>query len=150
MPGFTSKSSQGLFLAAALLAAPAAQAQGADNPDSVKSPVSVAPGKAVQIAVLNPLKRDCSPGAAPALRVPGLPQHGRVIATTASIATGKKNRCPDQKVSGQVVVYQANANYSGPDEVRIEVETAEGEVRRATIRIDVTPSGGLPAGQQRL
>jgi hypothetical protein len=138
-----------LVLATALLSAPAAHAQGTDNPDSVKSSVSVVAGKAAQIAVLNPLKRDCSPGAAPTLRVPGLPRHGRVIATTASIATGKKNRCPDKQVSGQVVVYQANANYAGPDEVRIEVETAEGEVRRATIRIDVTQPG-LPPGQQRL
>ncbi|KQP72086.1 hypothetical protein [Methylobacterium sp. Leaf112] len=149
MPGIAARRTQRLVLAAALLAAPAAFGQGADNPDSVKPQVSVAAGKPVQIAVLNPLKRDCSLGAAPTLRVPGLPKHGRVIATTASIATGKKNRCPDQKVSGQVVVYQANAQFTGFDEVQIEVETTEGEVRRATIRIEVTQAG-LPAGQQRL
>jgi len=149
MSSLSSRALRHTVLAAVLLSAPAVLAQGVDNPDSVRSPVSVAAGKVVQIAVLNPLKRDCSPGAAPTLRVPGLPKHGRVIATTASIATGKKNRCPDKQVSGQVVVYQANANYSGPDAVEIEVETAEGETRRATIRIEVTQSG-LPAGQQRL
>lgn len=149
MNGLAARSTCCFVLAVALFAASGALAQGADNPDSVKPQVSVAAGKPVQIAVLNPLKRNCSPGAAPTLRVPGLPKHGRVIATTAEIATGKKNRCPDRKVSGQVVVYQANANYSGVDEVQIEVETSEGEVRRATIRVEVTQAG-LPAGQQRL
>jgi hypothetical protein len=149
MSGIAARRAQRVALAAALLAAPAALGQGADNPDSIKPQVSVAAGKPVQIAVLNPLKRDCSPGVTPTLRVPGLPKHGRVIATSAEIATGKKNRCPDRKVSGQVVVYQSNAGYTGPDEVQIEVETSEGEVRRATIRVEVTQAG-LPAGQQRL
>ena len=126
-----------------------AWAQGADNPDSVPPSVVVSAGKPVKIAVLNNLKKDCSPGAAPILRVPGLPQHGQVIGRTANIATGKRNRCPDKQASGQIVIYQSKPNYAGPDQVSIEVETAEGEVRKATIAITVTGTG-LPAGQQKL
>jgi hypothetical protein len=99
--------------------------------------------------VVNNLDQACATGPQPGLKVPGLPKHGKIIARSVDIATGRNNRCPDRKVTGQIVVYQANPNYAGPDEVTIAVQPSGGAARTSTIRILVT-GDALPAGQQRL
>lgn len=120
-----------------------AMAQDGGVPDQVYRQVEVKGGTATRIAVLPNLKKDCSNGPLPEFKILRTPSHGKIIARRSRIHTGKDHRCPDTDALAQVLFYQANPNYDGPDEVAIEITSPQGAkaISNAQIMVRGKPKG---------
>lgn len=98
---------------------------------------SVATGKLARIAVAPNLKKDCSTGPVPEVRVTGAPKNGSVVTRTAKAKTPAGYRCPNVEAQVQGVYYKSNDRYTGTDETTFEIKTADGAVERITVKITV-------------
>lgn len=114
----------------ALLAPAAAQT-------TVTRTETVATGKPVRLVIAPNLKKDCSIGPMPEIRVATAPKNGTIVTKAGKLKTPASFRCPNKDVEAQGVFYQSKAGYSGSDEVLIEIKTSEGNVERQDIRITV-------------
>lgn len=104
-------------------------------------------GKTVRLVVAPSLKRDCSAGPLPEIRVTSAPKNGSLITRSAKLKTPASYRCPNKDTEVQAVYYQSNARYTGSDEAVFEVKTSDGIVEKRTVQITVggSPAGGAPA-----
>lgn len=114
----------------ALLAPAAAQT-------TVTRSETVASGKAVRLVIAPNLKKDCSIGPMPEIRVATAPKNGSLVTKAGKLKTPASYRCPNKEAEAQGIFYQSKAGYSGSDEVLIEIKTSDGGVERQDIRITV-------------
>ncbi|GJD53433.1 hypothetical protein OPKNFCMD_6208 [Methylobacterium crusticola] len=129
-----------LLAGAALLPdalAPAALAQAAKTREQ-----AVAPGKQVRLLAVPNLKKDCSLGPQPELKVTSPPKNGALIQRTTKMKTPSGYRCPNAEAIVQALFYEGKAGYTGADEVTVEVKGADGIVSTQTIKITVGGAGG--------
>lgn len=122
-------------LAAGLLAAAPALAQ-----TTVTRSETAATGKTVRLAIVPNLKKDCSAGPMPEIRVSGAPKNGSLITKAGKIKTPASYRCPGKEASVQAVFYQSKAGFTGTDEVTVDVKDADGNVQTQNIKITVDPA----------
>ena len=118
-------------LAAAALAAPALAQT------TVTRTETTAPGKAVRLLIAPNLKKDCSNGPMPEIKVASAPKNGSIITKTGKLKTPSGYRCPNKEAEAQAVFYQSKPGFSGTDQVLVEIKTSEGSVQRQDIRITV-------------
>ena len=95
----------------------------------------LASGKSVRLAIVPNLKKDCSSGPMPEIRVSGAPKNGSLITKVGKIKTPAKYRCPGKEAAVQAVFYQSKDGFTGSDEVTVDVHTA---------RILTAPRAGWP------
>jgi hypothetical protein len=106
--------------------------------------VTTIPDKPVQLSYhASAHKSNCSPGAAPTVRVIEAPTSGMLAVREAQLTTDKIAGCPALKTPAQVVLYTANTDYSGPDHVKYEVKDENGEL--ATYDMTITVKAAQPA-----
>ncbi len=122
-----------------LLAAPAAAQT------TVTRSKTVAPGQTVRLEIAPNLKKDCSSGPMPEFKVSGAPKNGSVITKVGKLKTPASYRCPNKEAAVQALFYQANAGYSGQDEVTFEVKTSDGQIQTQTIKITVGGATAKPS-----
>lgn len=103
-------------------------------------------GKAARLAIAPNLKKDCSTGPTPEVRVVTTPKNGSLITRAGKLKTPASYRCPNVEAQVQGVFYQSNARYTGPDEAVFDIRTADGQVERFTIKITV---GGAAANDKK-
>jgi hypothetical protein len=120
--------------AAAGLLATAALAQVA-NYTSVET-MSATP---VQLSYHATAHKNCTPAPLPVVRVIEPPKSGMLTVRKAVLTTDKVAGCPAMKTPAQVVLYQARAGYAGPDRVKYEVTSENGEVATYDVTITVAP-----------
>jgi hypothetical protein len=123
----------------------AALAQPSDNYMSVE----VTPEKPAQLSYHGSAhKTNCTPAAVPTVRVVEPPKKGTLTVRQAVLTADKIAGCPPIKTPARVVFYQARAGYEGPDHVKYEVTSENGEVANydVTITVKETPSDNKPAG----
>lgn len=118
-----------------LLAAAPALAQTAVNRS-----VTAQTGKSVRLVLAPSLKKDCSQGTTPEIRVITPPKNGALITRGLKLKTPVTYRCPNVETPVQAVFYQSNNKYTGADEVSFEVKNPEGTLQTYTIRITVGTS----------
>jgi hypothetical protein len=136
--------------AAAGLSATAASAQ-----DANYTSVQAVPDKPVELSYhASAHKENCSPAPLPAVRVLEPPKAGLLTIRKAELTTNKIAGCPNLKTPAQVVFDVARTGYSGPDQVKHEVTSENGEVASYDVTITVkaaepaqTPPAGEPGGQ---
>jgi hypothetical protein len=130
------------FAAAGLLAT-AALGQAA-NYTSVET-ISATP---VQLSYHATAHKNCTPAALPTVRVIEPPKSGMLTVRKAVLTTDKVAGCPAMKTPAQVVLYQARVGYAGPDHVKYEVTSENGEVATydVTITVKAPPVTSPPAG----
>lgn len=110
---------------------------------------SVAPGQTVRLDIAPNLKKDCSPGPMPEFKVSGAPKNGSIITKVGKLKTPASYRCPNKEAAVQALFYQANAGFSGQDEVTFEVKSSDGEVKTQTIKITVGGANAKPSSDAK-
>ena len=143
---------RGLLVVCAItsLTATAALAQAANY----KS-VQAVPDKPVELSYhASAHKNTCTPAALPTVRVIEAPQAGILTVRQAELTTNKFPGCPNLKTPAQVVFYTANVGFAGPDHVKYEVTSENGEIATYDVTITVkagepgqTPPAGEPRGE---
>jgi Big-like domain-containing protein len=131
--------------ATASVCVPASLAQNANY-----ASVTTIPDKPVQLSYhASAHKSNCSPGAAPTVRVIEAPKSGMLAVREAELTTDKIAGCPALKTPAQVVFYTANTDYSGPDHVKYEVKDENGELATydMTIAVKAAEPGQNPPAQ---
>ncbi len=106
---------------------------------------TVAPGQTVRLEIAPNLKKDCSSGPMPEFKVSGAPKNGSVITKVGKLKTPASYRCPNKEAAVQALFYQANAGFSGQDEVTFEVKSSDGQIQTQTIKITVGGTNAKPA-----
>jgi hypothetical protein len=84
--------------------------------------------------------KDCTPAGLPTVRVIEPPKSGVLTVRRGTLSTDKVAACPKLKVPAEVVFYQANAGYQGPDHVKYEVINENGENSTYDMAITVKAS----------
>ncbi|KQP51687.1 4-aminobutyrate aminotransferase [Methylobacterium sp. Leaf399] len=110
---------------------------------------SVASGKSVRLAIVPNLKKDCSAGPMPEIRVSGAPKNGSLVTKVGKIKTPASYRCPGKDAAVQAVFYEAKANYTGADEVVVDIKDSDGQVQTQTIKITVGPAAAKTGGDAK-
>jgi hypothetical protein len=124
--------------------------------DTNYTSVEATPDKPVQLSYhASAHKSNCSPARLPTIRVIEPPKSGLLTVRKAVLTTDKIAGCPHLKTPAQVMFYAAHAGYVGPDHVKYEITSENGEVATYDVTIDVkaapaqTPPAG-PAGAEKL
>jgi hypothetical protein len=103
---------------------------------------SVFKGNEARIAALNYVNADCSSGPVPALRIITPPTNGAYRLDETSIPIDRRpdnsrTACNGKPVSAVAVYYSAKAEFTGSDEMVIDVDFRNGTVRRFIYAITV-------------
>ena len=95
--------------------------------------------------------KNCTPAPQPTIRVIEAPKSGALTVRRAVLTTDKVAGCPGLKTPAQAVFYLAHTGYAGPDHVRYEVTSENGEVATNDVAITVkaTPAPSPPATRDR-
>ncbi|ACL61810.1 hypothetical protein [Methylobacterium nodulans] len=125
-----------LALAACAVLAGPAQAQSAKTIER-----TVASGKQIRLLAVPNLKKDCSLGPQPELKVTAPPKNGSLIQRAGRMKTPATYRCPNVEATIQAVFYESKAGFTGTDEVTVEVKGADGTTAVRTIKLKVGGSG---------
>jgi hypothetical protein len=93
--------------------------------------------KPVQLSYHASAHKNCTPAALPTIRVIEAPKSGTLTVRGAVLKTDKISGCPGLKTPAQVVFYLARQGYAGPDHVKYEVTSENGEVATNDVTITV-------------
>jgi hypothetical protein len=111
---------------------------------TVYTTVDAQSGKPVRLGAYTGLKRDCSPGPLPEIKVTQNPKNGVFVVRTGKLKARQGGRCPaGTEAEVQLVFYQSRTNFVGDDSVSYEVRASSGEVRTFSIALSV--KAGAPA-----
>lgn len=111
--------------------------------DANYSSVEATADKPVQLSYhASANKKNCAPGALPTIRVIDAPKAGLLTVRKAVLTTDKIEGCPGLKTPVQVVFYAGRSGYVGPDRVKYEVTSENGEV--STFETAITIKAFLP------
>lgn len=108
----------------------------------VTTKVNAASGKSVRLVIAPNLKRDCSVGPLPEIRIIGAPKNGSLITRAGKVKTPASYRCPSKDAEVQAVFYQSRNGYTGSDEATFEIRTADGSTEKRTVQITVGSASG--------
>ncbi|MXQ14091.1 4-aminobutyrate aminotransferase [Microvirga makkahensis] len=102
-------------------------------------------GKTHRLGVYGNVRKDCTSGPLPTVRVVTPPRHGELNVRSGKLKAGRIPRCPTLEPTAQGIFYKANPTYKGTDEVSYEVRSASGKVETHTVRISVKDARTLDA-----
>lgn len=102
---------------------------------------SVASGKQVRLVMVPNLKKDCSLGPQPELKVTSPPKNGALIQRAGKVKTPATYRCPNAEANVQALFYESKAGFTGSDEVTVEIKGTDGNVSTQTIKLTVGAAG---------
>lgn len=100
--------------------------------------VNAVPGRPVKLAVFASIKRDCTSGALPTVRLSKPPHQGRVIVHRARLHISNHGACLSADVGALVAFYRAGVGASGKDSATLTISAPNGRVmqlNRYTITI---------------
>ncbi|KMO28449.1 4-aminobutyrate aminotransferase [Methylobacterium variabile] len=128
-----------LLAAGPMLASGAAQAQAAKTRE-----VAVASGKQIRLIAVPNLKKDCSLGPQPEVKVTTPPKNGALVQRAGKVKTPATYRCPNVEANVQAVFYESKAGFTGADEVTVEIKGTDGNVVTQTIKVTVGGAKDAP------
>jgi hypothetical protein len=122
-----------------------AQEQTAPEQGSEEQPVErevkAQAGRQVRVGTYFSLKRDCTPGQLPAIRLVENPANGAVVVRSGKVRATNVRQCLAVEVPAYIAFYRSKPDFSGTDTFLIELKAADGKVRHQRIRVVVQPSG---------
>ena len=74
-------------------------------------------GQPLRIGIYGNVKKDCSAGPLPEVRVTTPPKHGTLAVRAGKVKTNRVANCPNLETPIQGVFYQSNAGFAGADEI---------------------------------
>jgi hypothetical protein len=116
---------------------------------SVYRNVDAASGTPVRARMVTSLKKDCTVGAPAQIKVVTPPKNGDLVIKNDKLKTPANFRCPNIETPVQVVFYQSKPKYVGPDEVALEVKTAEGGTQSINLKINVSDKPGATTPKEK-
>jgi hypothetical protein len=114
--------------------------------DKIYRSADAVSGKAVRLGLYEDVSKECAPGPLPEVKVITPPKHGSFTVRSGKTKAGALKRCPKLEVPAQGVYYQANANYTGTDEVAYEVKRGDRPTQSVTVKITVGAQAKPGAG----
>jgi hypothetical protein len=103
--------------------------------------VNAVSGKAVRLGVYAGMKKDCSPGPLPEVKIVTPPANGVFVVRRLRARINLPGRCPpNTEVPVQAAFYQSRAAFVGNDSVSYEVVSASGTKNSYTVAITVAPA----------
>lgn len=109
---------------------------------------TVPAGKQARLVIVPNLKKDCSLGPMPEIKVVTPPTSGSLITKAGKLKTPAKYRCPNKDAEVQAIFYQPNGGYTGSDGVVVEIKNSDGEIEKRDIRITVD-KGDKPKDEKK-
>ena len=113
---------------------------------SVEREVKAAPGRDVRVGVYTDIRRDCTAGPLPAIRLATPPAHGTVTVKRGTLKATNIKQCLATEVPALVAFYRAADGYNGPDTFDLEVVLAGGGKQIQHFRVQVTNNPGTGQG----
>jgi hypothetical protein len=98
---------------------------------------AVAPGKQIRVLAVPNIKKDCSLGPQPEVKVTGAPKNGSLTQRAGRMKTPATYRCPNVEAQVQAVFYESKPGFSGTDEVTVEIKGSDGNTIVRTIKLKV-------------
>ncbi|GEP11533.1 4-aminobutyrate aminotransferase [Methylobacterium gnaphalii] len=98
---------------------------------------TVAPGKVKRLVISPNLKKDCSTGPLPEIKIVTAPKNGQLQTKSGKLKTPSSYRCPSKEAQAVAVFYKSKNDFTGTDQVLVDLKTADGVVERQDIRITV-------------
>jgi hypothetical protein len=108
----------------------------------VEREVKAQAGRQVRVATYFSLKRDCTAGRLPAIRLVEKPTNGAVVVRSAKLRATNVRQCLAVEVPAYIAFYRSKPDFSGTDTFLIELKAADGQVRHQRIRVVVQSRGG--------
>lgn len=106
--------------------------------------VDAVPGRPVKLAVFASIKRDCTSGALPTVRLSKPPHQGRIIVRRARLHINNHGACLSADVGALVAFYRAGVGASGKDSATLTISAPNGRVmqlNRYNITITAAAAG---------
>ena len=108
----------------------------------VKNNRDVFTGSETRIAAMNSVNADCSSGPVPSLRIVTAPKNGEHRLEELTIPVDRKTEssraaCNGKPVSAVGIYYKSKAEFTGTDNIVVDVDFRNGTVRRYIYRITV-------------
>lgn len=129
-----------VFLSAAPLNAQPAPNESSVSPRNVKAQS----GRDVRVAVFASVKSDCTPGPLPTVRLKETPKNGTVTVRQGRMRATNLKQCLAVEVPAFIAVYRSRPDFSGSDELTLEVVNAGGKIQLQRIQVTVEKA---PVGQ---
>lgn len=102
------------------------------------------PTQDIRIGVFATGRKDCTPGPLPTVRLHQAPLNGVVIVKRGRVRATNIKNCPEIEVPGFIAFYKSRPNFTGEDQLQLEVIAADGKSRIQTFRVLVRPSTDEP------
>jgi hypothetical protein len=110
--------------------------------EPVEREIKAQAGRQVRVGTYFSLKRDCTPGQLPAIRLVENPANGAVVVRSGKVRATNVRQCLAVEVPAYIAFYRSKPDFSGTDTFLIELKAADGKVRHQRIRVVVQSSGG--------
>lgn len=99
-------------------------------------------GSEARIGAMNWVNADCTSGAVPALRIVTAPQNGELRQAEVTLPIDRRKGSPRSDCNGKpvtavAVLYKSKAEFTGKDNVVIDVDYKTGTVKRFNYKITV-------------
>lgn len=129
------------WLCLAVVALPAPLAA---EPVSVDRSVKAQSGRDVRVGIFTSLKSDCTAGQLPTLRLKETPKNGTVTVKQGRWRATNIKQCLATEVPAFIAIYRSQPDFSGSDELVLEIVTTNGKIQLQRIQVTVEKP---PAGQ---
>ncbi|MDN5005321.1 hypothetical protein QY048_31165 [Bradyrhizobium sp. WYCCWR 12677] len=129
---------------AGLLGWQCAAAQNPPAPDAqtVERTIKALPNKDTQIGLYINVRPDCTSGPLPTIRLATSPTSGKVIVKSGKVKATNYKACLALEVPAYVAFYKSPPDFTGDDQLTIEVKYAGGRTEIQKITISVVGPGG--------
>lgn len=113
------------------------------EPQVVERSVKAQAGKETRIAVFLSVRKDCTSGPLPTIKLQLAPKRGKVSIKNAKVRATNLKHCLAIEVPAYVAFYRADADFSGTEIVELEVVDAGGnrKLQRLTVSVGKSNRG---------
>jgi len=120
----------------------AAQSPTAPDPQTVERTVKALPNKDTQIGLYINVRPDCTSGPLPTIRLATSPTSGKVVVKSGKVKATNYKACLALEVPAYIAFYKSPPDFTGDDQLTIEVKYAGGRTEIQKITVSVVGPGG--------
>lgn len=105
--------------------------------------LSTAPGADLRLGVFAVVRKDCSTGEAPEIRISRAPMHGIIVLQSVTLSTKRVQNCPVVTAPARQITYRPTPGFTGQDEVTFDVvdsATKQSDLHPVTIAVQAPPA----------
>lgn len=109
---------------------------------SVSRTIKAEEGSIVKLGIFATVRRDCTAGSPPSIRLKVSPKHGKVTVKTARLRTTNLRQCLAVEAPAFIAIYQSVPDYSGYDIVVLEIRSGtKVQVQKIFIKVEARSNG---------